>query len=162
MKSFPAASKFLAGKPFHQANTPWVAPACADCPGFLVLGSAPPWLPPWSRSLRLFPWASIFPLQALGHCLDLLPAAPPPSVPKRVGNQPAPYRGLSGSPGPKCRESLENVSRGLRPGDPKKSPKSPGTLQKHSRHTFRGAGGAEETFSRLFRRFGPAGPERPL
>ena len=24
-----------------QGNTPWVAPACADCPGFLVLGSAP-------------------------------------------------------------------------------------------------------------------------
>ena len=22
-------------------NTPWVAPVCADCPGFLVLGSAP-------------------------------------------------------------------------------------------------------------------------
>ena len=24
-----------------QGKTPWVAPACADCPGFLVLGSAP-------------------------------------------------------------------------------------------------------------------------
>ena len=24
-----------------QGNTPWVAPACADCPGFRVLGSAP-------------------------------------------------------------------------------------------------------------------------
>ena len=27
--------------PSFQGNTPWVAPACADCPGFLVLGSAP-------------------------------------------------------------------------------------------------------------------------
>ena len=25
----------------NQGNTPWVAPACADCPGFLVLDSAP-------------------------------------------------------------------------------------------------------------------------
>ena len=24
-----------------QRNSPWVAPACADCPGFLVPGSAP-------------------------------------------------------------------------------------------------------------------------
>ena len=24
-----------------QGNTPWVAPSCTDCPGFLVLGSAP-------------------------------------------------------------------------------------------------------------------------
>ena len=26
---------------FLKGNAPWVAPACADCPGFLVLGSAP-------------------------------------------------------------------------------------------------------------------------
>ena len=26
--------------PFYRGNTPWVAPACAECPGFLVLGSA--------------------------------------------------------------------------------------------------------------------------
>ena len=25
----------------NQRNTPWGAPACADCPGFLVLGAAP-------------------------------------------------------------------------------------------------------------------------
>ena len=25
----------------NQGNTPWVAPACADCLGFPVLGSAP-------------------------------------------------------------------------------------------------------------------------
>ena len=53
-----------------------------------------------------------------------------------VGNQPAPYRALSGPPGPKCRKSLENVSRGLRPRDPKKSQKSlgdsPGSLRRVS------------------------------
>ena len=26
---------------FSKGNTLWVAPACADCPGFLVLDSAP-------------------------------------------------------------------------------------------------------------------------
>ena len=45
---------------------------------------------------------------------------------QKVGNQPAPYRGLSGPPGPKFRKSLENVSRRFRPGDPKRSPKSLG------------------------------------
>ena len=42
-----------------------------------------PRLPPWSQSLRLFPWANILLLWALGHCLDLLPAAPPPPAQKR-------------------------------------------------------------------------------
>ena len=28
------------GARIDQGKTPWVAPACADCPGFLVLGSA--------------------------------------------------------------------------------------------------------------------------
>ena len=37
-----------------------------------------PRLPPWSRSLRLFPWASILLYGLLDSCLDLLPAAPPP------------------------------------------------------------------------------------
>ena len=39
-----------------------------------------------------------------------------------------PARPLQGSlpPGPKCRKSLENVSWGLRPGTPKKSPQSLG------------------------------------
>ena len=92
-----------------------------------------------------------------------------------LGNQPAPYRGLSGPPGPKCRKSLENLSQGLRPGTPKKSPKSPEKVQKHSPDTFgRLSPGLfgdffgspdrrpRETFSRLFRHFGPEGPERPL
>ena len=62
-----------------QGNTPWVAPACADCPGSLVLGSAPAWLPPWSRSLGLFPWASILlyrPLDIPWICCPQLPHHP--------------------------------------------------------------------------------------
>ena len=46
-----------------QRKTPWVDSAYADCPGFLVLAAALlllSRLPPSSRSLRLFPWASIF------------------------------------------------------------------------------------------------------
>ena len=42
-----------------------------------------PRLPPWSRSLRLFPWPSILLYGPLDICLDLLPAAPPPSMQKR-------------------------------------------------------------------------------
>ena len=41
-----------------------------------------PWLPPSSRSLRLFPWASILLHGPLDICLDLLPAAPLPPVQK--------------------------------------------------------------------------------
>ena len=67
----------------------------------------------------------------------------------------------------KSRNSPENVSLGLRPRDPKKSPQSPGALQKHSPDTFRRLSGdfsdchrdfletfwARETFSGLFRDF---------
>ena len=98
---------------------------------------------------------------------------------KKVANAPAPYRGLSGPSGPKCRKSLENVSRGLRPRNPEKSPKSLGNSPKRLfRHTlwrlsglfprlfgdFSGSRGRRprETFSRLFRHLGPEGPERPL
>ena len=42
-----------------------------------------PRLPPSSRSLRLFPWASILLHGPLGICLDLLPAAPLPPVQKQ-------------------------------------------------------------------------------
>ena len=100
----------------------------------------------------------------------------------RIGNQPAPYRGLPGPLGPKCRKSLENVSRGLRPLDPKKSQESigdsPASLRRVSgkclesvlgvfrdfRGDFLGCRGQRprETFSRLFRHFGPRGPGRPL
>ena len=96
----------------------------------------------------------------------------------RIANAPAPYRGLSGPSGPKCRESLENVSRGLRPRNPEKSPKSlrnsPRRLFRRSLETFRtvpetfwrlfGVRGRRprETFTRLFRHFGREGPERPL
>ena len=80
-----------------------------------------------------------------------------------LGNQPAPYRGLSRPPGPKCRKSLENVSRGLRPrGPPKSLQNSPGTLQK--KHSPLSGDSPEtcrtvpETFLRLF---GGPGPEAP-
>ena len=57
-------------------------------------------------------------------------------MPTCFGNQPAPYRGLSGPPGPKSQSRLENVSRGLRPRDPQKSQKSlgdrPGSLRRVS------------------------------
>ena len=43
-----------------QGKTHWADSACADCPGFFVLGAAPAQAPPpSSQSLRLFPWASI-------------------------------------------------------------------------------------------------------
>ena len=42
-----------------------------------------PRLPPSSRSLRLFPWASILLHGPLDICLDLLPAAPPHQCKKR-------------------------------------------------------------------------------
>ena len=42
-----------------------------------------PRLPPSSRSLRLFPWASILLNEPSDICLDLLPAAPLPPVQKR-------------------------------------------------------------------------------
>ena len=42
-----------------------------------------PRLPPSSRSLRWFPWASILLHGPLDICLDLLPAAPLPPVQKR-------------------------------------------------------------------------------
>ena len=66
-----------------QENTPWVASACADCPGFLVLGAAPDPASTWSLSLRLFTCASILLYGPLDICLDLLPAASPPPVQKR-------------------------------------------------------------------------------
>ena len=59
-------------------SAPWVDSACADYPGYLVLGAAPdPWLPPSSRSLRLFPWGRILLffemyliLSSLGKCTE--------------------------------------------------------------------------------------------
>ena len=55
----------------------------------------------------------------------------------RVANQPAPYRGLSGPSGTKCRKSLQNVSRGLRPRTPKSLQKVSGTIRKDSFDTLR-------------------------
>ena len=106
-----------------------------------------------------------------------------PFLCNRLGNQPAPHRGLSGTPGLKCRKSLENVSRGLWPGTPRKSPRSLGTVPKILSNTFRRLSGdfpdcprdfletflgsppsqrPWETFSRRFPHFGPGGLERPL
>ena len=61
--------------------------------------------------------------------------------------------------GPKPRKSLKRVSRTVRPGEPprvwKRSRKSPDSLEKVPKDFF-------ETFFRLFRGFGPGGPERLL
>ena len=43
----------------------------------------------------------------------------------KVGHQPAPYRGLSGPPGPESQKSLENVSGASGPGTPKSLQKVP-------------------------------------
>ena len=49
--------------------------------------------------------------------------------PTKIANQPAPYRGPSGPSGPKCRKSLENVSRGASgPGTPTSLQKVSGTV----------------------------------
>ena len=50
-----------------QVNTPWVAPACADCAGFLVLGSAPAPASALVSEPQIVPFASIFFYSALGH-----------------------------------------------------------------------------------------------
>ena len=95
----------------------------------------------------------------------------------RFANQSAPYRGPLGPSGPKGRKSLENVSQGLRPQNPEKSPKSlrnsPKRLFRHFPETLRrlprlfprlfgdfsGFRGRRpwQTFSRLSRHFGPEG-----
>ena len=47
-----------------------------------ALGAAPAQLPPWSRSLRALAWASISLHGPLDVCLDVVPAAPIPSMQK--------------------------------------------------------------------------------
>ena len=64
----------------YQGKTPWVDSACADCLVFSSWVLLLPRLPPSSRSLRLFPWASLLLHGPLDICLDLLPAAPLPPV----------------------------------------------------------------------------------
>ena len=66
-----------------------------------------------------------------------------------IGNQPAPYRSLSGS---KCRKSLENVSRGLRPRPQKvsKKPRNKSTLQTLSGDSPETSLTVPETFLRPF------------
>ena len=87
-----------------------------------------------------------------------------------------PSQGLSDPAGPKCRKSLENVSRCLRPGDLKNLHKVAGTVWEVSGESpesvwrvflvpetfwrFFGSPGRRlrDTFSRLFQHFGPGGP----
>ena len=44
---------------FFQAKTPWVAPACADCPDFQVLGSASALASTFISEPQFVPLASI-------------------------------------------------------------------------------------------------------
>ena len=94
-------------------------------------------------------------------------------VASRLFFQPAPCRGLSGPLGPKCRKSLENVSRGPQKVSKKsreQSGKSRESLRKVSGECFWSVFGVfgdflgfrGEAFSRLFRHFGPGGPAEPL
>ena len=73
----------------------------------------------------------------------------------------APYTGLPGPPGPKCQTSLEIVSRGLLPRDPKKNPQrpqnTPETLSRHFPETRRRLAGLSLRHFRDF--FGISGPE---
>ena len=94
-----------------------------------------------------------------------------------IEKQPAPCRGLSGPPGPKCRKSLRNVCSG--------TPKSLQKVPEHSKNTLQTLSGDSpetcRTVPRLFLRlfgvsgpgapgdifesfwhFGPGGPGRPL
>ena len=62
-----------------QGNTPWVAPACADCPGFLVLVSAPAPATTLVSKPQIVPWASILlygPLGIAWVCCPQLPHHP--------------------------------------------------------------------------------------
>ena len=64
---------------FFQGNTPWVAPACADCPGFLVLVSAPAPATTLVSEPQIVPWASILlygPLEIAWVCCPQLPHHP--------------------------------------------------------------------------------------
>ena len=59
-----------------QGNTPWVAPACADCPDFLVLGSAPAPTATLVSEPQIVPLASILlygPSEIVWICCPQLP-----------------------------------------------------------------------------------------
>ena len=62
--------------PRLRGNTPWVAPACAHCPGFLVLGSAPSPTATLVSEPRIVPLASILlhgPSEIVWICCPQLP-----------------------------------------------------------------------------------------
>ena len=85
------------------------------------------------------------------------------AVPHWVGNQPAPYRGLSGPPGPKSpKKSRKCLPGPPAPGPQKVSKKSRGqsknTLQTLSGDSPETSRTVPETFLRLF---GVPGPEAP-
>ena len=80
-------------------------------------------------------------------------------------------QGSLGPSGPEIRKKSEKVSRGLRPGTPRESGKSPRKSLGKSlegperlfRDFFQTLGGSRprETFFQTFPGFGPGGPERP-
>ena len=70
-----------------------------------------------------------------------------------VANQPAPYKGLSGPLGPKCRKSLENVSGASGPGTPKGVQKVSGTIRKDSFDSFRRLSGDIPALRNIFETF---------
>ena len=61
-----------------RGKAPWVDPACADCPGFLVARAADAFSRASSRSLKVCPWTSICFMASSRKVLDLLPAPPLP------------------------------------------------------------------------------------
>ena len=82
--------------------------------------------------------------------------------PLALGTSPpqGPYRGLPGPLGPKCRESLENVSRDLGPRDPKKSQKSLGKVRQVCGECPESVFGVLQDFLETFWGPGARGPGR--
>ena len=81
----------------------------------------------------------------------------------QFGNQPAPYRGLSGPPGPKCQKSLENVSGTVREVSGESRESVWRVFLEYSGTFWRlfggpGAGGPGRHFRDFFGISGPEGP----
>ena len=60
-----------------QGRTPWVDSACADCPGFLLLGAAPAPVSAFVSEPQISPWASTLLHGLLNICLDVVPRSSP-------------------------------------------------------------------------------------
>ena len=65
-----------------QGRSPWIDSSCAVCPGFLVPGAASAPAPSFFQEPQIVPRTSICFLAPLDICLDLLPTAHLPPVPK--------------------------------------------------------------------------------